>query len=49
MMATKLSVEQLSVVADAWNLKLNPAKLKSDPFPAKLKGVPFPYPSEDEL
>ena len=24
--------EQLSVVADPWNLKLKPAKLKGDPF-----------------
>jgi len=40
MMARKWRIEQLSVVADPWNLKLKRAKLKSDPFP---------YPSEDEL
>jgi len=33
MMARKLRIEELSVVADPWNLKLKPAKLKkSDPF-----------------
>ena len=49
MMAKKSGMEQLSVVADPWNLNLKPAKLKGDPFPSKPKGVPFPYPSEDEL
>ncbi len=36
MMARKSKIdedyEQLSVVAGPWNLKLKPAKLKSDPF-----------------
>ena len=31
MMARELRMEQLSVVADPWNLKLKPAKLKDDP------------------
>ena len=32
MMARKLMIEEMSVVADPWNLKVKPAKLKSDPF-----------------
>ena len=33
MMARKSKIDELSVVADPWNLKLKPAKLKGDPFP----------------
>jgi len=40
MMAREWRIDELSVVADPWNLKLKPAKPKGDPFP---------YPSEDEL
>ena len=32
MMARKLRIEELSVVADPWNLKLKPAKLKDVPL-----------------
>ena len=32
MMARKSRIEQLSVVADPWNLKLKPAKLKGAPL-----------------
>ncbi len=32
MMARKLRIEQLNFVADPWNLKLKPAKLKGSPF-----------------
>ncbi len=32
MMAKKWRLEELSVVADPWNLKLKPAKLKGDPL-----------------
>ena len=32
MMAKKWRIEQLSVVADPWNLKLKPAKPKGDPL-----------------
>ncbi len=32
MMARKLRIEELSVVADPWNLKLKPAKLKGGAF-----------------
>ncbi len=31
-MARKSRIEELSVVADSWKLKLKPAKLKGDPF-----------------
>jgi len=33
MMARKWRIEQLSVVADPWNLKLKPAKLNGVIFP----------------
>jgi hypothetical protein len=33
MMAGKSKIEELSVVADPWNLKLKPANLKVAPFP----------------
>ena len=46
-MARKSRMEELSVVADPWNLKLKRAKVKGEPFPTKPKGVPFPYPSEE--
>jgi hypothetical protein len=40
MMAGKSKIdedcEELSVVADPWNLKLKPAKLKGDPFSRRL-------------
>ena len=32
MMAKKWKIEELSVVADPWNLKLKPAKLNGDPL-----------------
>jgi len=32
MMARKLKIEELSVVADPWSLKLKPAKLTGIPF-----------------
>ena len=32
MMGRKSKIEQLSVVADPWNLKLKPAKLKDGPL-----------------
>ncbi len=33
MMARKSGMEQLGIVADTWNLKLKPAKLKDVLFP----------------
>ena len=35
MMARKSRIEELSVVADPWNLKLKPAKLKGDHLDAR--------------
>jgi len=32
MMARRWKIEELSVAADPWNLKLKPAKLRGGPF-----------------